>query len=128
MNDHSICQVQIEALKEDITEFKRDVREHLKEVKESHKIYTETISVLKENVIRLTSIAERQDEKLDAINKDIAFLKQNKPVEQPKTTETNWYQKMLENKEKYFMYVLLVLLAFSLGLKVETLTGFLGGK
>jgi hemerythrin-like domain-containing protein len=126
MNEHEFCQVQIEALKEDIHEFKRDVRDHLKEVRESHKIYAETITVLRENVVRLTGIAERQDDKLDAINSEISALKKmSKP--DPSSDDRKWYQKMLENNGKLLTYILIILLTFSLGLKLSDVATLLGG-
>lgn len=125
MPEHELCQMKIENMKEDISEFKKDVREHLKEVRETHKLYAETLTAMRENIVRLASLAERQDEKLDVINRDIAELKR---IKNDKQTDdmTPWFQKVFENKDKFIMYILLVLLAFALGLRVESLTGFLG--
>ncbi|TMV48119.1 hypothetical protein FE783_19395 [Paenibacillus mesophilus] len=125
MGEHDICQVQIDTLREDFHEFKRDVWEHLKEVRESHKIYAETITVLRENVVRLTGLAERQDDKLEAINQELSLLKSN-AKESPAADDRLWYQQFIENKEKFFIYVLVVLLAFSLGIRVEDVANVFG--
>lgn len=81
-----MCQVQIEAIKEDIQEFKHDVREHLKEVRESHRVYADAITILRENVVKLTAIAERQDEKFNAIAEEQKQKKQSLP---------NWFQVLI---------------------------------
>ncbi|GAA3410335.1 hypothetical protein ACFFNY_21970 [Paenibacillus hodogayensis] len=126
MGEHDICQVQIDTLREDMMEFKRDVWEHLKEVRESHKIYAETITVLRENVVRLTGIAERQDDKLEAINHELGRLMAN--TKEPLGHDDRvWYQEFIEHKEKFFVYLLMVLLAFSLGIRFEDIVKVFGG-
>lgn len=107
-------------------EFKKDVRDHLKEVRETTKVYAETITVLRENMVKLSTIAENQDKKLDAINDEISQLKTNKK-DSLTNEDRSWYQKFIENKEKFFMYVLIVLLAFSLGLRIEDVSKVFGG-
>lgn len=126
MSEHDICQVQIHTLREELQEFKRDVWEHLKEVRESHKIYAETITVLRENVVRLTGLAERQDDKLDAINTELRQLKAH-AQDASVPDDRVWYRQFIENKEKFFVYVLVVLLAFSLGIRVEEVVKVFGG-
>jgi intergrase/recombinase len=126
MSEHDICQVQIHTLREELQEFKRDVWEHLKEVRESHKIYAETITVLRENVVRLTGLAERQDDKLDAINTELRQLKAH-AQDGAIPDDRVWYRQFIENKEKFFVYVLVVLLAFSLGIRVEEVVKVFGG-
>jgi intergrase/recombinase len=126
MSEHDICQVQIHTLREELQEFKRDVWEHLKEVRESHKIYAETITVLRENVVRLTGLAERQDDKLDAINTELRQLKAH-AQDASMPDDRVWYRQFIENKEKFFVYVLVVLLAFSLGIRVEEVVKVFGG-
>ncbi|TNJ65177.1 hypothetical protein FE784_16400 [Paenibacillus hemerocallicola] len=126
MSEHDICQVQIHTLREELQEFKRDVWEHLKEVRESHKIYAETITVLRENVVRLTGLAERQDDKLDAINTELRQLKAH-AQDASIPDDRVWYRQFIENKEKFFVYVLVVLLAFSLGIRVEEVVKVFGG-
>lgn len=126
MSEHDICQVQIHTLREDLQEFKRDVWEHLKEVRESHKIYAETITVLRENVVRLTGLSERQDDKLDALNTELRQLKAH-AQDASMTDDRVWYQQFIENKEKLFVYVLVALLAFSLGIRAEEVIKVFGG-
>lgn len=126
MHEHELCQVQIESLKDELLEFKRDVWDHLREVRESHKMYAETIAVLRENVVRLTSIAERQDEKLDEINGE---LRQWRSIEQREDDgDRQWYRQFIEDKEKVFVYVLLVLLAFSLGIRLDDVVSVWRGE
>ncbi|MDF2650889.1 MAG: hypothetical protein K0Q73_6694, partial [Paenibacillus sp.] len=69
---------------------------------------------------------ERQDDKLDAINSEISALKKmSKP--DPSSDDRKWYQKMLENNGKLLTYILIILLTFSLGLKLSDVATLLGG-
>lgn len=124
INQPSLFQVQIDAIKTDMHDFKKDIKEHLREVKENSKVQAETVTILRENIVRLTSIAEHQNEKLDAIQQEMKQLKQTTSPSKDQSSLT-WYQKLIENKERFFMYVFLILLAVSLGIKVESIVGWL---
>lgn len=126
MHEHELCQVQIESIKDELLEFKRDVWDHLREVRESHKMYAETIAVLRENVVRLTGIAERQDEKLDEINGELRQWRSSERRED--AGDRQWYRQFIEDKEKVFVYVLLVLLAFSLGIRLDDVVSVWRGE
>lgn len=136
-SDYQVLDVKIANLEKDISEMKNDI-------KEQKETYIENMFILRENLTRLTALMEKhdehlrkqdhklekQDQMLSSINNKVGTLRQTieSKTEDNKPSDLSWYQRMIENKEKFFMYILLVLLAFVLGIKLETITGFLGGK
>ncbi|MGD6782139.1 hypothetical protein ACQCT3_17930 [Sutcliffiella horikoshii] len=60
-NAHVALKVEIDHMKEDINNIKEDQ-------KEDRKFYRETIDALKENVIQLTVLQQKSDERLDGIS------------------------------------------------------------
>jgi len=129
-SEYDVLDVKIVNLEKSIAEIKVD----LKEQKENH---IANMLILRENLTRLTSLMEKHDEhlrrqdqklenqdrKLSLISKEVNGLRHtfdSKPDDND-PTDTTWYQKMIENKEKFLMYLLLILLALAFGIKIESM-------
>jgi phosphoglycerate-specific signal transduction histidine kinase len=109
---HGVLEVKITNIEKELDEVKLDAKDH-------RKIYSETIVALRENISRLTVLAEksderlaRQDKKMDDfhinINQELSNLRQDM------TRNTTWYQNFFDNNfgqlVKWLFVVILVLL------------------
>jgi hypothetical protein len=130
-----VCQVQIDSIKGEINEIKA-------EQKNQREKYGESIIVMKENLIRLTTLMEKQDEHLEKQDErlekqDVALSRiGNELVSLRSTVEsklsinnerdsTKWYRKMLESNWKFVTYIILIILSVLLGSKMDSIIDFI---
>ncbi|MFD2671798.1 hypothetical protein [Marinicrinis sediminis] len=129
MSDRSyeILQIKIDGIENELSDFKEEVRSQLTEVKHRDETIREVTAALRENVVRLTVIAEKQDEKLDLISenqnhkldtikKEINEIKLN--LNNSDSSDDNkWYRGMIENSGSFIMKLLVVALSILFGAK-----------
>lgn len=116
----------------------KNMKDDIKELKEDRKIMVENSTAMKENVIRLTSLMEytnkrmdQQDEKINEfhsdINSEIAGMR--KDMNQNVELNTKWYQNFLSDSWgktlKIFVLIILALLGVKLvGVDITKLMNF----
>lgn len=132
--DYKVLEVRLENVEHDLSDIKADVKEH-------KGMYNETIIMLRENLVRITTLMEnqetqlkkqdqtleRQDKTLNEISNEVSYLRHSVEKQKKDSGSTvkiespneKWYQKMLENYWRVFAYIFIILLAFSLGIKMS---------
>lgn len=125
----------IENIEADIKEFKESVRESLKEQrqesKEDRKLFMEAISTLKENVVRITTLMEIQNEKINDVKFDMHEIKKSK---EDGSKKVDWIGFFFDNA-KPILVITILFVAISLNLlgvltveQIIRLFGFGGDK
>lgn len=135
-----VFKVEIENIKEEMDEFKTDIRNHLKEARQRENANVETMRILSENVVRLTTIAEnqekqltmivqnqaKQDKRFDVLNNEIQYIKAS--IDNQNNDDSNddrqWYQKMIQDNGSFLMKIILIIISFILGVNVENIPIF----
>ncbi|MDN4093589.1 hypothetical protein QYF48_12260 [Brevibacillus agri] len=103
-------EVRVEKIEKEISDFKTDIKEEIKDIKysikENEKLFNDTMVAMKENITRLTVIADQQREEIKLIRESRAGDNQQ---------DNKWYQDTF-NKILLFLGVLILAL---LGLDVS---------
>lgn len=135
-NEHAVIQIQVDNIKEDINGIKADIKEIKEDQKHDRQFYMDTIQTLKENLVRITVLTEKQDTRMDtqdkkideyhvSIQEEVSGLRQD--MKETFNTHTKWYQDFLSGNFGWTMKVLLVVILVLLGTKIAgfDVTGFL---
>lgn len=102
----NVLGAEIKNIKEDIQEFKDEVRTHLKEVKETHKVYADTQIIMRENMVKVTTLIEKQDERLNNMEQDL------KKARESENSNITFLQNMVQQSWKWLGVIILALLGF----------------
>lgn len=118
-----VLEVKIEGLEKDVDNVREEIKSVKADIKEHDRLFTETLAAMRDNITRLTVLAEKQDEQLDFLRSEV---KEMKGLHESKLNEDKkWYQKMIESNGKLFWYILFIVLASALGYNFHDIVSIL---
>jgi hypothetical protein len=122
--DIKVLEVKVENVTKDVEHVRQEIKEVKTEIKEQNRVVVETLTVMRDNITKLTVLAEKQDTQLDFLRKEVKELRE-RHEEKKEQEDKNWYRKTIETNGKLIWYVLLILLASVLGYKIHDIASVL---
>ncbi|RNB52694.1 hypothetical protein EDM57_21135 [Brevibacillus gelatini] len=138
----------LEALEVRLNNLEKNVEDIKAEQRESQKLLTETLKKLQDNVIRQTTLMEKNeqraekqeqrldkiDEKLEQVNVDVQTIKVRSEInhsghqnESGEQSTISWLQNFSSLNNKYLWFAFYLILGTLLGLKVPDIMKIIGG-
>ena len=120
-------EAKLDNIEKEIDEIKEDVKGIKEDQKQDRQFYVDTISSLKENLVRITVLTEKQDERMnqqdtkinghyDSMKKEITGLRQD--MKDTYNSHTKWYQDFLSGNFGMILKVLFIIILAMLGAKI----------
>ena len=120
-------EAKIKTIDKEIDEIKEEVKGIKEDQKQDRQFYVDTIASLKENLVRITVLTEKQDERMNqqdnkidghysSMKQELTGLRQD--MKDTYNSHTKWYQDFLSGNFGMILKVLFIIILAMLGAKI----------